>query len=140
MITKDKVAEIFCIIDEFNKNLNTELKNNLFLPTNNGKGKRYRNRKGRLSESEIMTILVCYHFGTYCNLARVITEQVQFEAVAPTHSTFSVLRETGKYLVEITPYIMTYRYHGTVDKCYSRTFTKGIKLHKHHHLEENTQH
>ena len=74
------------------------------------------------------------------NLARVIAEQVQFEAVAPTHSTFSVLRETGKYLVKITPYIMTYRYHGTVDKCYPCTFTKGIKLHKHHHLEENTWH
>ena len=27
MITKDKVTEIFCIIDEFNKNLNTELEN-----------------------------------------------------------------------------------------------------------------
>ena len=67
MITKDKVTEIFCIIDEFNKNLNTELENNLFLPTHNGKGKGYRNRKGRLSESEIMTILVCYHFGTYRN-------------------------------------------------------------------------
>ena len=24
-----------------------------------------RNRKGRLSESEVMTILICYHFGTY---------------------------------------------------------------------------
>ena len=29
--------------------------------------KRYRNRKGRLSESEIMTILVYYHFGAYRN-------------------------------------------------------------------------
>ena len=28
MITKDKVTAIFCIIDEFNKNLNTELENN----------------------------------------------------------------------------------------------------------------
>ncbi len=37
MITKDKVTEIFCIIDVFNRNLNSELENNLFLPTNNGK-------------------------------------------------------------------------------------------------------
>ena len=36
---------------------------NLRLPSHNSDGKRYRNRKGRLSESEIMTILVCYHFG-----------------------------------------------------------------------------
>ena len=29
MITRDKVTEIFCIIDEFDKNLNEELKKNL---------------------------------------------------------------------------------------------------------------
>ena len=67
MITKDKVIEIFCIIDEFDKNLNAELAKNLQLPSHDGNGKHYRNRKGRLSESEIMTILICYHFGTYRN-------------------------------------------------------------------------
>ena len=67
MITKDKVIEVFCIIDEFDKNLNAELAKNLQLPSHDGNGKHYRNRKGRLSESEIMTILVCYHFGTYRN-------------------------------------------------------------------------
>ena len=67
MITKGKVTEIFCIIDEFDKNLNGELKKNLHLPNQDGNGKRYRNRKGRLSESEVMTILICYHFGTYRN-------------------------------------------------------------------------
>ena len=33
MITRDKVTEIFCIIDEFDKNLNEELKKNLRLPS-----------------------------------------------------------------------------------------------------------
>lgn len=32
MITKDKVIEIFCIIDEFDKNLNAELAKNRFIP------------------------------------------------------------------------------------------------------------
>ena len=32
MITKDKVIEIFCVIDEFDKNLNAELAKNLCLP------------------------------------------------------------------------------------------------------------
>ena len=64
MITKDKVTEIFCIIDEFDKNL-SELSKNLRLPSVGKDGIRHRNRPGRLSESEIMTILVCYHFGTY---------------------------------------------------------------------------
>ena len=34
-----------------------DLKRNLRLPNQDGNGKRYRNRKGRLSESEVMTIL-----------------------------------------------------------------------------------
>ena len=67
MITKDKVTEIFCIIDEFDKNLDMEMRKNLFLPSEVSGGKRRRNRKGRLSRSEIMTILVSYHFGTYRN-------------------------------------------------------------------------
>ena len=73
MITKDKVTEIFCIIDEFDKNLDGELKRNLHLPTQDGNGKRYRNRKGKLSESEIMTILICYHFGTYRSIIRIVS-------------------------------------------------------------------
>ena len=60
MITKDKVTEIFCIIDEFDKNLDGELKKNLCLSVHNGSGKCYINRKGRLSESEMITILICY--------------------------------------------------------------------------------
>ena len=67
MITKNKVIEIFCIIDEFDKNLNVELSKNFCLPSYNSYGKHFRNRKGRLSESETTTILVCYHFGTYRN-------------------------------------------------------------------------
>ena len=39
MITKDKVTEIFCMIDEFDKNLDGELKKNLRLPNQNGNGK-----------------------------------------------------------------------------------------------------
>lgn len=55
MITKDKVTEIFCIIDEFDKNLTSEMRKNLRLPSTGKDGKRRRNRKGRLSQSEIMT-------------------------------------------------------------------------------------
>ena len=59
MITKDKVIEIFCIIDEFDKNLSDELSKNLRLPSVDKDGLRRRNRPGRMSESEIMTVLVC---------------------------------------------------------------------------------
>ena len=64
MITEDKVTEIFCIIDEFDKNFESELKKNLLPVTD---GKQHRNRKASLSDSEIMTILLLFHFGTYRN-------------------------------------------------------------------------
>ena len=48
MITKDKVTEIFCIIDEFDKNFDLELKKNLLPVTD---GKQHRNRKASLSDS-----------------------------------------------------------------------------------------
>lgn len=64
MITKDKVTEIFCIIDEFDKNIELELKKNLLPATD---GKQHRNRKSSLSDSEIMVILILFHFGTFRN-------------------------------------------------------------------------
>ena len=42
MITKDKVTEIFCIIDEFDKNLSAEFAKNLRLPSHNSDGKRWK--------------------------------------------------------------------------------------------------
>ena len=59
MITKDKVTEIFCIIDEFDKNFDLELKKNLLPVTD---GKQHRNRKASLSDSELMTILLLFPF------------------------------------------------------------------------------
>ncbi len=47
MITKDKVIEIFCIIDEFDKNLSDELSRNLRLPSVGENVIRHRNRPGR---------------------------------------------------------------------------------------------
>ena len=43
MIANNKITEIFCIIDEFDKNLNEELKNNLRLSSQHSSGKRRRN-------------------------------------------------------------------------------------------------
>lgn len=64
MITKDKVTEIFCVIDEFDQKFEAELQKNL-LPDKSGK--KHRNRKASLCDSEIMTILLLFHFGTFRN-------------------------------------------------------------------------
>lgn len=62
MITKDKITEIFCILDEFSKNFDAEMQHHS-LPT--GSPKARRRRKASLSDSEIMTILLVFHFGTF---------------------------------------------------------------------------
>ena len=67
MITTDKVTEIFCILDEFCKNLDAELTKNLHIAPIDEGYKRTRNRKGQMAKSEIMTILLCYHFGSFRN-------------------------------------------------------------------------
>ena len=64
MITKDKVIEIFCAIDEFCKGIDGECRKKL-MPEE--EGKKRRNRKGKLCESGIMTILVRFHFGSFAN-------------------------------------------------------------------------
>lgn len=64
MLTKDKITEIFCIADDFCKEFNQEFKNYQLKPTD---GKKHRNRACAMSESEIITILLCFHFGSFKN-------------------------------------------------------------------------
>ncbi|WP_276787301.1 IS982 family transposase [Paraprevotella xylaniphila] len=64
MITKDKVIELFCIIDEFCQHF--EAANASHLLVGEG-GKHRRKRAAALSDSEIMTILLLFHFGTFRN-------------------------------------------------------------------------
>ena len=63
MLSADKVNEIFCIADDFCKEYDVNIvKNSL-----RADGKKHRRRKGQMSDSEIMTILICFHFNTYRN-------------------------------------------------------------------------
>lgn len=71
MITEDKVFRIaqgnfriFCIIDEFCKFFEQENGKKLLLGSD---GKKHRMRKASLSDSEIMTILLIFHFGSFRN-------------------------------------------------------------------------
>ena len=64
MTTGYKVTEMFCVIDEFCKYFEAENAGKVFL---NDDGKKRRNRKALLSDSEIMTILLYFHFGSFRN-------------------------------------------------------------------------
>ena len=64
MLTKDKVTNIFCLADDFCKEYNSEIKKHQLVYVG---GKRRRNRSTRMSESEMITILIGFHFGSFRN-------------------------------------------------------------------------
>ena len=64
MTTDYKVTELFCIIDEFCKHFDAENTGNLL---EDNSGTKRRRRQASLSDSEIMTILLYFHFGTFRN-------------------------------------------------------------------------
>lgn len=65
LLTKDKITEIFCITDDFCKKYSEEIKSHKKLP--NPDGKKIRKRSHEMSDSEIITILMLYHFGSFKN-------------------------------------------------------------------------
>jgi len=65
MLTKYKITEIFCIADDFCKHFAIEMAKQPKLPA--ADEKRHRNRPCEMSDSEIITILMLFHFGTFKN-------------------------------------------------------------------------
>ena len=65
MLTIDKITEIFCITDDFCQNFALELAKHPKLPAEDEK--KHRNRPCEMSDSEIITILMLFHFGSFRN-------------------------------------------------------------------------
>lgn len=65
MITEDKVTEIFCIADDFCKEFYAEIeKHALAEPCD---GKKRRNRATRMSDAEMITIMIAFHYNSFRN-------------------------------------------------------------------------
>ena len=60
----DKVIEFYVEIDDFYKDFEVEIRKHLIESKSEGK----RIRKSRLSESELMSILILFHYGQFTNL------------------------------------------------------------------------
>ena len=65
MLSSDKITEIFFVIDEFCKNFNKVVSAHTIKQDN---GKKTRNCKSILSDSEVMTMLILFQSGGYKNL------------------------------------------------------------------------
>ena len=73
MITDDKITEIYFVIDEFFKEFDQLIKAHQL---GNGLSKK-RNRSFRLSDSEVMTIMLLFHYVGFKNLKHFYLHYVQ---------------------------------------------------------------
>ena len=62
MISTDKITDIFCFIDDFCIEMNQTLDKNSL---DDGAGIKRRKRASKLSQSEVITIMVLFHRGGY---------------------------------------------------------------------------
>ena len=74
MITKDKITEIFCSVDDFCKEFD-KVKEGHALSKDSSKKK--RNRSFKLSDSEVITIMILFHVGGFRTLKHFYTQYVQ---------------------------------------------------------------
>jgi hypothetical protein len=65
MITIDKLTEIFCLVDDFCIEFEQAKSGHVITKDN---GKKSRNRKFSLSDSEVITILIFFHAGQFRNI------------------------------------------------------------------------
>lgn len=65
MLTTNEITEIFYLCDDFSKEFDKSFKKHILQSDN---GKKTRNKPGKLSHSEVMTILISFHLGSYRNL------------------------------------------------------------------------
>ena len=71
MITDDKITHIFCLADDFCKYFSSELKKHQL-----SDGKKHRNKPGRLSDAEVITILILFHSKGFRCLKHFYTQYV----------------------------------------------------------------
>lgn len=71
MFTEDKITDIFCLADDFCKIFSAELKKSQIED-----GKRHRNKPSKLSDAEVITILILFHKGGFKCLKHYYTQYV----------------------------------------------------------------
>ena len=61
---------------------------------------------------------------------------MKLESLPPAHCAFAIGSHPFEYLVGITSWIVTYRYHGAVNKTYTRTSSERKKFEEENKFEE----
>ena len=75
MITEDKITEIFCMADDFCKVYDKFVKINGLIPKRNKKRRKYH-RDYKMSDAEVITIMILFHLSGYKCFKHFYTEYV----------------------------------------------------------------
>ena len=100
MITKDKVAEIFCMADDFCKFFDAMTAKYTLKPT----GKRKYHRNSTMSKAEVMLIMILFHDSGY----RCFIETVNDELKNISQVEHSIHRYFDRFIINLLLAITTY--------------------------------
>jgi hypothetical protein len=116
------LTEIFCLIDDFVKSLPVE--NNFVLE--NGDKKKHRNRKGKLSESEMITIIILFHMSNYRTFKHFYLNHVciHLQKEFPSLVSYARFVDNGKNCI----FLITLYMYGILGKCTGISFMDSTSI------------
>ena len=121
---KDKVTEIFYLVDEFCKEFELAKEGHVLTEDN---GKKTRKRKFKMSDSEVITILILFHLGQFRNLKHFYINYVQKHMTDDFPQTVSYNRFTElqqKVLIPMTVFLQV----SCLGKCTGISFIDSTPL------------
>ncbi len=135
MITDDKVIEIFCQIDDFMKEYDNVLETYGIPAPQNVK---LRKRKFRMSDSEVMTIMILFHLKSYRNLKHFYITHVcrHMADFFPDTVSYNRFVELQKKIIQPLAVYLKLRALG---KCTGISFIDSTSL-KVSHIKREKQH
>lgn len=126
MISEDKVIEIFYMADEYSKKF-TEVRQKYSLEGERNDGRRRRNKPNRMSDAEIMVILILFHTGGFRCFKHFYLEYVSrhMRHLFPVLSSYSRFVELEK---EVALCLALFIKDVLLGKCTGISFTDSTAL------------
>jgi hypothetical protein len=118
MISKDKITEIFCFIDDFCKEINQIIDKSA---VSDGSAIKRRNRKSKMSQSEVITIMLLFHLKGYRCLKHFYLNHVCQHMQDDFPETVSYTRFVELQQKAIMPMVMFLQMH-CLGKCSGISF------------------
>jgi hypothetical protein len=125
LLTNDKITEIFCATDEFCKEFSKIIKEERRPAI--GDGKKQRSRQSEMYDSEIITILILYHFGSFANFKHFYLHHIKVHLKKDFPKVFSYNRFVAiehKVFVPMMLFLNLIRF----GKCTGITFVDSTKI------------